>query len=100
MSSKESETAAMSAHATDPASDASAKSLASNAAGMSPQEIRDLPVMFAFDPVIPKVFGISRSAAYRALSAGQLPFTPLKIGRRLKVRRADLLAALSISDSG
>ena len=56
--------------------------------------------MFPFDPVIPKVFGISRSAAYRALAAWQLPFALLRIGRRLKVRWADLLAALSISDSG
>lgn len=100
MSSEEPETAEKSVHTTDSTHDTLAEPLAPNTGGMSLQEIRDLPVMFAFDPVIPKVFGISRSAAYRALAAGQLPFTPLKIGRRLKVRRADLLAALSISDSG
>ena len=100
MPSENPETATMSFHTEESKPAAGAEPLAPHQGGMSPQEIRNLPVLFAFDPVIPKVFGISRSAAYRALAAGQLPFTPLKIGRRLKVRRADLLAALSISDSG
>ncbi|GIH10049.1 hypothetical protein Rhe02_81160 [Rhizocola hellebori] len=67
--------------------------------GLSPQELEELPVAFPFDPVVPRAFGISRSAAYRALAAGELPITPLRLGRRLIVRRADLLAALSIPDS-
>ncbi|WP_208102900.1 hypothetical protein, partial [Escherichia coli] len=58
--------------------------------GMTPATLRSLPVTFPFDPVVPRAFGISRSAAYRAWKAGQLPITPLRIGRKLIVRRADL----------
>jgi hypothetical protein len=70
-----------------------------NNGGMTPARLRSLPVAFPFDPVVPQAFGISRSAAYRALAAGQLPITPLRIGRKLIVRRADLLAALGVEDS-
>jgi len=66
--------------------------------GMSPEELRALPAAVPFDPVVPAAFGISRSAAYRALAAGQLPVTPLRIGRRLIVRRADLMTALGVAD--
>lgn len=66
--------------------------------GIAPAALRSLPVTFPFDPVVPQAFGISRSAAYRAWRAGQLPITPLRIGRKLIVRRADLLAALGIDD--
>ena len=70
----------------------------SDAGGMTPARMRSLPVAFPFDPVVPLAFGISRSAAYRALAAGQLPVTPLRLGRKLIVRRADLLAVLGIDD--
>ena len=66
--------------------------------GMTPTILRALPVTFPFDPVVPQAFGISRSAAYRAWKAGQLPITPLRIGRKVIVLRADLLAALGISN--
>ena len=65
---------------------------------ITPATLRSLPVTFPFNPVVPRAFGISRSAAYRAWKAGQLPITPLRIGRKLIVRRADLLAALGIDD--
>jgi hypothetical protein len=65
---------------------------------MTADQIRDLPAAVPFDPVVPAAFGISRSAAYRALAAGQLPITPLRLGRKLIVTRADLLAALGIED--
>ncbi|MFI1989701.1 helix-turn-helix domain-containing protein [Actinoplanes sp. NPDC020271] len=68
--------------------------------GMTPAQLRSLPVAFPFDPAVRQAFGISRSAAYRALAAGQLPITPIRLGRKLIVRRADLLAALGISDDG
>ena len=71
----------------------------SDGGGMTAARLRALPVAFPFDPVVPLAFGISRSAAYRALAAGQLPITPLRLGRKLIVRRADLLAALGIEDS-
>jgi hypothetical protein len=66
---------------------------------LTPEELRCLPAAFPFDPVVPAAFGISRSAAYRALSCGQLPIKPLRLGRKLIVRRSDLLAALAIEDS-
>lgn len=65
---------------------------------MTADQLRALPAVFAFDPIVPRAFGISRSAAYRALAKGELPITPLRIGRKLKVRRTDLLKALSISE--
>nr|WP_221378386.1 helix-turn-helix domain-containing protein [Actinoplanes polyasparticus] len=65
---------------------------------MTPARLRALPVAFPFDPVVPRAFGISRSAAYRALAAGELPITPLRLGRKLIVKRADLLAALGVPD--
>ena len=66
--------------------------------GVTPEELRALPVVFPFDPVVPQVFGISRSTAYRALAAGEFPFRPLRLGRKLIVKRADLLAALGVHD--
>ncbi|MBX7265640.1 hypothetical protein KIF24_06025 [Micromonospora sp. Llam7] len=66
--------------------------------GITAADLRLLPVAFPFDPVVPQAFGISRSAAYRALAAGQLPITPLRLGRKLIVRRADLLTALGIDE--
>jgi predicted DNA-binding transcriptional regulator AlpA len=66
--------------------------------GMTADELLSLPAAFPFDPVVPAAFGISRSAAYRALAVGQLPVQPIKLGRKLVVKRSDLLAALGIED--
>ena len=66
--------------------------------GMTADELLLLPAAFPFDPVVPAAFGISRSAAYRALAVGQLPIQPIKLGRKLVVKRSDLLAALGIED--
>src|SRR5439155_11621925 len=38
--------------------------------GMTADELLLLPAAFPFDPVVPAAFGISRSAAYRALAVG------------------------------
>jgi hypothetical protein len=73
--------------------------VAADPVGLTPEQLRALPVAFPFGPIVPLAFGVSRSAAYRALAAGQLPITPLRRGRRLIVRRADLLEALSIPDT-
>ena len=67
--------------------------------GLSTEQIRALPAAFTFDPVVPAALGISRSAAYRALAAGQLPIRPFRVGRKLIVARADLMAALGIEDT-
>ena len=69
------------------------------AAGLSAEAIRALPAAFPFDPIVPAAFGISRSAAYRALTAGQLPIRALRLGRKLIVTRADLMAALGIPET-
>ncbi|TCB91658.1 DNA-binding protein [Micromonospora zingiberis] len=74
-------------------------SFGTDSGGITAADLRLLPVAFPFDPVVPQAFGISRSAAYRALAAGQLPITPLRLGRKLIVRRADLLAALGIDEA-
>jgi excisionase family DNA binding protein len=42
-----------------------------------------------------KLLGVSRSAAYRAVAAGQLP--SLRLGRRIYVPTARLLAMLGVS---
>jgi hypothetical protein len=67
--------------------------------GLSTEEIRALPAAFAFDPVVPAAFGLSRSAAYRALAAGQLPIRTLRLGHKLIVTRADLMAALGVEEA-
>jgi hypothetical protein len=43
--------------------------------------------------------GLSRSTLYRALQNGELGVRPLRVGRRLMVRRADLLDALGIPET-
>lgn len=43
-------------------------------------------------------FGIGRDNAYRLAKTGGLPFPVLKLGRRLVVTRAALLAVLGIED--
>jgi len=65
---------------------------------MSIAELRGLPAAFPFAKVVPAAFGISRSAAYRALAAGELPFEPIRIGRKLIVRKTDLLHALGVAE--
>jgi excisionase family DNA binding protein len=42
-----------------------------------------------------KLLGVSRSAAYRAVTAGQLP--NLRLGRRIYIPTARLLAMLGVS---
>ena len=42
-----------------------------------------------------KLLGVSRSAAYRAVAAGQLPV--LRLGRRIYIPTARLLAMLGVS---
>ena len=42
-----------------------------------------------------ELLGVSRSAAYRAVAAGQLP--ALRLGRRIHIPTAPLLAMLGVS---
>lgn len=65
---------------------------------MTVAELLGLPAAAPFAKVVPAAFGISRSAAYRALAAGELPFEPIRIGRKLIVRKADLLRALGVTE--
>lgn len=66
--------------------------------GMSMDELRALPAAVRF-AIVPAAFGISRSAAYRALAAGELPFEPIRIGRKLIVKKVDLLRALGVTEA-
>ncbi|MBS3939892.1 MAG: helix-turn-helix domain-containing protein [Actinobacteria bacterium] len=53
----------------------------------------DLPVLMAIEQTA-QLLGISRSAAYRAAAAGQIP--TVRIGRRLLVPTARLLEMLGL----
>lgn len=43
-------------------------------------------------------WGVGRDAAYRLASTGEAPVPVLRIGRRLRISRAAVMAALGISD--
>jgi hypothetical protein len=43
--------------------------------------------------------GLSRSTLYRALQSGSLGVRPIRVGRRLFLRRADVLDALGIPET-
>lgn len=65
---------------------------------MTPAEVRALPVTMPLWPDAARPFGGGRDWAYRAARDGTFPCPVLRLGRRLVVRRADLLAALGIPD--
>jgi hypothetical protein len=62
--------------------------------------LRSLPPLFNVSkhaPLLCEAFGgIGRSTFYRALADGSLGVRPIRIGRRLMLRRADLLEVLGV----
>jgi hypothetical protein len=64
---------------------------------MTPAEVRALPVTVDV-PTAGRALGLGRDGAYRAAADGTLPVPVLRLGRRLRVTRASLLAALGIPD--
>jgi len=67
---------------------------------VTPDEVRALPVTMPLWPDAAVAFGGGRDWAYQAARDGSFPTPVLRLGRRLVVRRTDLLAALGISDGG
>lgn len=67
------------------------------ARGMSVREVLDLPVAPTFDETR-RCLGMGRSNSYALLKAGEFPVPVLRIGRRFRCRRSDLLAYLGITD--
>lgn len=64
---------------------------------MTPEELRSLPV--AVDLVTAaRAFALSRTTAYQLARCGMFPVEVLRCGRLLRVRRADLLSALGVTD--
>jgi excisionase family DNA binding protein len=57
-------------------------------------DVTELPPTISVEHAA-KLLGVSRSAAYRAVAAGQLP--SLRLGRRIYVPTARLLAMLGVS---
>lgn len=65
---------------------------------MSPAEVLALPVIVDV-PTAGRAFGLGRNLAYQLARSGDLCGAPvLQVGTRLRVRRADLLAALRVVD--
>lgn len=65
---------------------------------MSPDDVRALPVTVDV-PTAGRCFALGRDAAYDLARRGELPVPVLRLGRRLVVTRASLLAALGIDDT-
>jgi excisionase family DNA binding protein len=57
-------------------------------------DVTELPPTISVEHAA-KLLGVSRSAAYRAVAAGQLP--SLRLGRRIYIPTARLLAMLGVS---
>lgn len=64
---------------------------------LSVDEVLALPVVVDV-PTAGRAFGLGRDLAYQLAAAGELGVPVLRLGSRLKVRRADILTALRIPD--
>lgn len=62
--------------------------------GMTRAELLALPVAFPLWPTAGKAYRISRSQLYDLARRDELPFPVLRVGKRLRVTRADLLRSL------
>lgn len=63
-------------------------------------EVYALPAMPTLVPQAAAAVGVSRDTAYELASRDQFVVPVIKIGRSLKVRRADLLAFLGLPQEG
>jgi excisionase family DNA binding protein len=75
-------------------SSASRRRPSSRHAEPSAADVTELPPTISVEHAA-KLLGVSRSAAYRAVAAGQLP--NLRLGRRIYIPTARLLAMLGVS---
>lgn len=69
------------------------------AKAMSMEEVLALPAVTDF-PTACKAWGLGETNARKLHKAGQLPFEVLRLGRTLRVRKADLLASLGYQPDG
>jgi predicted DNA-binding transcriptional regulator AlpA len=60
-------------------------------------EIRGWPVIVDV-PTAGRCFGMHRDTAYRRARAGTFPVPVMRVGRRLQVSRAAIMAALGITE--
>lgn len=67
------------------------------ARGMSVREVLDLPVAISLDDAN-RALGLGRSNAYAMAKNGEYPLPVLRIGRRYRCKRSDLLRLLGIAD--
>jgi excisionase family DNA binding protein len=63
---------------------------------MTHAELLALPVSVDLWPTAGRAHGISRSHTYELARRGELPFPILRVGKRLRVTRADLLRSLGV----
>jgi hypothetical protein len=69
----------------------------STVAALSPAEVLALPAM----PTVKQAFAalnIGESAGYQLIRTEEFPVEVLRLGRNLRVRRADLLNVMGLSD--
>lgn len=66
---------------------------------MSTKEVLDLPVVMDL-PAAAKAFGIGRTKAFEMARDGEFPCEVLRLGRRYRVTKANLLRALGLNADG
>jgi hypothetical protein len=74
--------------------------MSARARALSPAEVLALPAMPDLVPDAVAALGVSRDTGYSLAKTGDFPIPVVPVGRRLKVRRADLLAFLGIEEHG
>lgn len=60
------------------------------------RELLDLPTSVPLWPTAGQAHGLSKWSTYELHKRGSLPFPVLKLGRQLRVTRADLLRSLGV----
>jgi predicted DNA-binding transcriptional regulator AlpA len=66
---------------------------------LTQDEVLALPVMLDLVPDAVAALGVSRDTGYSLARTGDFPVPVVTVGRRLKVRRTDLLAFLGIAEA-
>ncbi len=67
-------------------------------AQMTIAEVRDLPPTIDL-PTAGRLFGLGVNGSYEAYHRGEFPVRVLKLGRRLRVPTADVLACLGLDQN-
>lgn len=65
--------------------------------GMSVREVLDLPVAISLDDAN-RALGLGRSNGYAMAKTGEYPLPLLRLGRKYRCKRSDLLRLLDITD--